>query len=280
VDDLLLEQIDKNPIVKQYKDLFRQLSGLHLEIRRVDGSVINPLHIKIAAKQLANSPTCPLKSTCPHISPNCVKINQETVEQLLETREPQVFLCPAGLKKIIAPVVFNEKVIGILLTGENASFRFNGIQPANISQLLLQFTNYIIKNELNPLNLNLHNSLTRQQGMLNKVMKYIKENFHCNQLTLREVSDNNGISYHYLSRLFKKELKTTFAQFRNKLRMEAATNLLRDRRLSVSEISYKCGFEDPAYFCKVFRGTFGSSPVTFRNKKSAKKFIKQSFPQQ
>jgi len=262
-DDFLLEQIDKNTIVQQYKDLFRQLSGLEVEIRRTNGvPLVSPS--RISSRNLKRNLDCP---TCLHASANCLKINEDVLEEMQETQQPQVYVCPAGLRKIVIPLVVNERVVGVLFTGENAAFRFNGIQSTTISHLLLQFTNYIIKNELNPLNMRLGNSITRQQEMLNKVIRYIKENFHCNQLTLQEVADNSGISYHYLSRLFKKELKTTFAQFRNKVRMEAATNLLKDRRLSVSQVSFACGFEDPAYFCKVFRGTFGSSPIRFRNKR-------------
>ena len=274
MNDSLLEQIDKNPVVKQYKDLFKQLAGLEVEIRHIDGNPLNTSTNRIFAKNITVKVSCPLKSTCPHISPNCTKISEDVLTQILETQSPQVFICPAGLRKIAVPLILGEQVVGILFTGETNTFRFNGLQADNVSHLLLQFTNYILKNELNPLNINIQSTITRQQQILNKVIKYVKENFHCNQMTLKEVSDNNGISYHYLSRLFKQQLKTTFARFRNKVRMEAATNLLRDRRLTVSEISYKCGFDDPAYFCKVFRGTFGASPLTVRNKKPAKKFPK------
>jgi len=262
-DDFLLEQIDKNAVVQQYKDLFRQLSGLEVEIRRTNGVPLAPPS-RLNSRSLRRGLNCP---TCLHASSNCLKINEEVLEAIQETQQPQVYVCPAGLRKIVVPLVIGERVVGILFTGENAAFRFNGIQSTTISHLLLQFTSYIIKNELNPLNMRLGNSITRHQEMLNKVMKYIKENFHCNQLTLQDVAANSGISYHYLSRLFKKELKTTFAQFRNKVRMEAATNLLKDRRLTVSQVSFACGFEDPAYFCKVFRGMFGSSPISFRNKR-------------
>lgn len=266
-DDFLLEQIAKNPIVQQYKDLFRELSGLQIEIRRIDGTPLTPV-FKSNTPHLKRNILC---QTCPNTAANCLRIKQEVLDQLQETQEPQVYLCPAGLRKIVVPLIISQRMVGILFTGENATLRFNGIQSTTISQLLRQLMNYIIKNELNPLNMSLGSSLTRQQEILNKVIRYIKENFQCNQLTLQEVAIKSGISYHYLSRLFVKELKTTFAQFRNKIRMEAATNLLKDRRLSVSQVSFACGFEDPAYFCKVFRGTFGSSPISFRNKRPSPK---------
>ena len=35
---------------------------------------------------------------------------------------------------------------------------------------------------------------------------------------------------------------------------------------SVKEIAYQCGFEDPNYFCKVFKKEYQCSPLEFKNK--------------
>ena len=38
------------------------------------------------------------------------------------------------------------------------------------------------------------------------------------------------------------------------------------RATSVKQISRDCGFEDPNYFAKAFRRTFGASPTEFRTR--------------
>ena len=51
-------------------------------------------------------------------------------------------------------------------------------------------------------------------------------------------------------------------------RLEIASELLINEKISVKEISYKCGFEDPNYFCKVFRKKYNKSPLEFKNERT------------
>ena len=137
----------------------------------------------------------------------------------------------------------------------------------------MDFVQYILKNETNLLTHFKGSKLTHQQVLLNKAIRYIRENYN-RVLSLKQVALDNGVSYHYLSRLFNKELKTTFAQFRNKVRMDMAAKLLKDRRTTIRQISYACDFDDPGYFCKVFKTVFGDSPESFRQKKFNRKRIR------
>ncbi len=247
--DPLLNQIEKLSLLKNNRDIIKLLSGLDLELYRADGT---PLH-------------CSSSKTSPshHIKP-------AIVEEIQESKAPAKYIDEDRFKKIAIPIVLNDDVIGILFTGENKNFSLQLEQWQSIAKTLDQFTHYIIKNELTPLNINLFkdNIVTHKTRVLNEAIKYIKNNFHSNTLSLKEISDQNNISYHHLSRIFKKELNTTFAKFRNKIRMDAATKLLKKNNLSVSEISYACGFEDPGYFCKVFKRQFGKSPKTYQKKVS------------
>lgn len=48
------------------------------------------------------------------------------------------------------------------------------------------------------------------------------------------------------------------------LRLSRAKDLLHSSNLTISEIAYQVGFEDPKYFSRVFSDEFGVSPTTFR----------------
>ena len=246
MNDQILQRIEKISIIKHNRDLFHALGGLDVELLRIDGT-----HLKSTASE-TSSPILP----------------QEIIEQAYTTTEPIIFVHKDTLKRVIVPIVFNEELIGFLYTGETQDFQLDKIQLNAIAQVLSNFTQYVVKNELTPMDMQMHTNgtMTRQQELLNRAVKYIRQNYHSNSLTLRDVSLNNGISYHYLSRIFKKELDTTFAQFRSKVRMDAAKKMLKNRRLTISQVSYACGFDDPAYFCKVFKGSTGNSPSIFRNK--------------
>ncbi|NDW12985.1 hybrid sensor histidine kinase/response regulator [Bacteroides sp. 214] len=49
------------------------------------------------------------------------------------------------------------------------------------------------------------------------------------------------------------------------IRLKKAADMLRTTDLTISEIAYKVGFNDPAYFSKCFKEQFGSKPTIFRN---------------
>jgi len=273
MSDTLLQHIEKISLIKHNRDLIHSLCGLDVEIRRIDGTSVGSVspeksNLKTTASQTSHSPCA-----CGQAYPNCQSINSEILSKIYDTYQPQSYVCSSGLKKIVIPIVVNNSLVGLLFTGENEVFRFKGDQLYQVIKLLSNFTDYVIKNELTPLDVNMYSNgeITRQQELLNRAVRYIKQNYHSNDLTLKEVSTNNGISYHYLSRIFKKELDTTFAQFRNKVRMEAAQKMLKNRSLSVSQVSFACGFDDPTYFCKVFRNSFGTSPTNYRLQQSSTK---------
>jgi AraC-like DNA-binding protein len=48
--------------------------------------------------------------------------------------------------------------------------------------------------------------------------------------------------------------------------MKRAVRLLQTERITIKEISDRCGFSDTSYFCKVFRKEFKISPEVFRNR--------------
>lgn len=48
------------------------------------------------------------------------------------------------------------------------------------------------------------------------------------------------------------------------LRIERAAQLLRNHQMSISEVAYQVGFQEPSYFTRCFRQRFGQSPSDYR----------------
>lgn len=67
-----------------------------------------------------------------------------------------------------------------------------------------------------------------------------------------------------LSRAFKGATGLTPVQYQQRLRLELAANLLRDRELTISEVAIKCGFEDARHFRRLWQRQFGSAPSAIR----------------
>lgn len=62
-----------------------------------------------------------------------------------------------------------------------------------------------------------------------------------------------GYSYAHLSRVFRRTNGVTPVGYINAVRIERAKMLLRDTDLSISQVAYRVGFENPAYFSRLFR---------------------------
>ena len=71
-----------------------------------------------------------------------------------------------------------------------------------------------------------------------------------------------GLSEPYFSRFFRKISGMTFSKYLNTVRLEHAIRMLQEhpRRLSVTEIASRCGFETIRHFNRVFRDITGMSP--------------------
>ncbi|MFI3170611.1 MAG: AraC family transcriptional regulator [Faecalibacterium sp.] len=71
----------------------------------------------------------------------------------------------------------------------------------------------------------------------------------------------------YLKKRFRKEVGTSPQQFLISIRLSHATKLLAqstpDDKLSISQIAYACGYDDPLYFSRAFKSHYGSSPKAF-----------------
>jgi signal transduction histidine kinase/DNA-binding response OmpR family regulator len=63
-----------------------------------------------------------------------------------------------------------------------------------------------------------------------------------------------------LYRKIKKEFNKTPIAYIRKIKMKYALDLLKDKKINVSETAYACGFESLSYFSKQFKKTYGKSP--------------------
>ena len=76
-----------------------------------------------------------------------------------------------------------------------------------------------------------------------------------------------GLSEYHFIRKFKKETGLTPLQYKNKIIVTKATELLETTNLNISEIAHMLGFEDSLYFSRVFKKEKGVSPKKYITKK-------------
>ena len=93
-------------------------------------------------------------------------------------------------------------------------------------------------------------------------------NKYCDSsLKLENYADMCRMSKYHFLRVFKQVTGSTPLDYRNRIRIEHAKELLENGYLTVSEISESLGYNSPAYFCDAFKKMIGCSPIEYRNGK-------------
>ncbi len=98
---------------------------------------------------------------------------------------------------------------------------------------------------------------------IRKAKKYIRKNV-CVDVSLNELGDQVSLSPSYLSNLFKNEVGMTISQYKQKVKIEEACQLLAFSEYSLSEISENLGFCTQSYFSIVFNKHMGVTPKVYR----------------
>lgn len=83
-------------------------------------------------------------------------------------------------------------------------------------------------------------------------------------ISIRDLLASLGYSYEHLCRIFRRKFGVPPLAYLNSIRIETAKSLLRNSHLSIADIAYKTGFNNPAYFSRIFRRLTNTSPSKFQ----------------
>lgn len=104
-------------------------------------------------------------------------------------------------------------------------------------------------------------------GILVKRAQMYLSNHATTQVSRWQLAEAVHVSEDYLTRIFRKEIGLSPWDYLNRHRMYLATKLLRQTGLSINEVASQTGFQDQAYFCRVFKKIKGYPPGAIRTKK-------------
>ena len=106
-------------------------------------------------------------------------------------------------------------------------------------------------------------SIAAASPIVRKSLEYIR--LHIGEtFGLTQIADAVGASRATVSRLFEKELGRTVGAEILRQRLNLAKKFLKEDTLSISEIAFRTGFCNPAYFTNTFRRATGQTPKSWR----------------
>ena len=97
----------------------------------------------------------------------------------------------------------------------------------------------------------------------NAVIDYVKDNMSDSTLSTEKMSLHLGVSRVHLYRKLKALTNQVPTEFIRTLRLKQAAYLLSQKKLNVSEIAYKVGFNSHQYFTNCFQKHFNMSPSEY-----------------
>ena len=96
------------------------------------------------------------------------------------------------------------------------------------------------------------------------VTDYIKNNLTADDLSQGAMAQMAGISREYFSRIFKNVTGMNYSKWLNMIRLEKASELLANKKMSLTEVAMLSGFQSIPSFNRVFHEDKGMSPGEFR----------------
>jgi AraC-like DNA-binding protein len=115
---------------------------------------------------------------------------------------------------------------------------------------------FVTRQEINALNGRDRVRLQRVRDLLDSDLSHA--------WTLAEVAQKSGVGVRSLNTKFRAAFGMTVFEYLKRRRLEFAHEALIQRQVSVSEIAYQVGYENPANFTTAFRRHFGVVPSTLR----------------
>lgn len=145
-----------------------------------------------------------------------------------------------------------KQIIDIL----NSGFNEEKIQYASLTSL--NFLSTFIFSDLH-----ITTDPQANDSLVDEIIHYLNENIH-KSVNTDEIVDKFNYSPSYLFSLFKKKTGYSIIHFFNLMKIQKACEYLTFSDLSVKEICYKMGFQDPLYFSRLFKKYMGVAPTDYR----------------
>jgi len=117
-----------------------------------------------------------------------------------------------------------------------------------------------------------HTEPTMESLRVKKIHEYIMAHY-VEEIRLSQVAELVGMSEASFSRFFKLRTCKSFTDYLIDIRLGSAIRLLVDSEQTITEICFKCGFNNISNFNRIFKKWKGCTPKEFRDNYHKKKVI-------
>ncbi len=128
------------------------------------------------------------------------------------------------------------------------------INRSEVQQIMQQASRYLLE----------HNArLLEREDVFGRILDYVEAHLD-GKLSQSDVAQTFFLSRGYISEMFRKRLGMTFVEYKEKLRITRAMELLAQTDLPIGDIAVRIGYDDMGYFSRVFKKNYSMSPQQYR----------------
>lgn len=110
-----------------------------------------------------------------------------------------------------------------------------------------------------------HSLREKNMDRFSRIFRYVELNYMY-PITTHKSAKMLNITVSHFCHLFKQLTGITFSNYVNYLRIKKAETLLRNTNMTITEIAISIGYNDVAYFSRIFKKQKNISPSEYRNR--------------
>lgn len=235
-----------------------------------------------------------IKYKVPESTPICIAFDREEVQRRLAGRpEPFMKFCHYGLIEVVIPLFIEGKISGAMFIGPfiwdsatlppdtlTAGKKINNplldsqktalpkINMVTVKKIFA-FGN-LISSHIESLTAQSRDSVYESSSSrAEKISAFIDARFKKN-ISLSDLAQSLFLCESRTSQLVKESFGRNFPELLTLRRIEHAKSLLENSMFSIEMVAEHSGYNDPAYFHRIFKKHTGMTPKQYRNKVSKK----------
>lgn len=229
---------------------------------------------------------CQMIRSDPARAEKCKQSDEKSCALCQKNNETFSYLCHAGIRETITPILFEKQIIGYILFGEyriageekdvRAYAEENGMDGEKLTAAYARLTALTEKQVTATCNV-LQSCILqfwlseaiqlKENDLAERIKHFIDENLS-EPLTTEILCKNFFLSRQRLHALFRESFQTTPKKYILKKKIARAKKLLTTTENSVTEIAEKTGFADYNNFIQRFKKATGFTPLQYRKKES------------